>query len=53
MTERLITMSYIPSAFENRSDLLDRVRSVKGVTGATPFIYTEVMQYSSYTGPYF
>ena len=38
-----IVMSYIPSAFENRSDLLDRVRSVKGVTGATPFIYTEVM----------
>ena len=36
-----IVMSYIPSAFENRSDLLDRVRSVKGVTGATPFIYTE------------
>ena len=38
-----IVMSYVPSAFENRSDLLDRVRSVKGVTGATPFIYTEVM----------
>ena len=38
-----IVMSYIPSAFENRTDLLDRVRSVKGVTGATPFIYTEVM----------
>ena len=38
-----IVMSYIPSAFENRSDLLERVRSVKGVTGATPFIYTEVM----------
>ena len=38
-----IVMSYIPSAFENRSDILDRVRSVKGVTGATPFIYTEVM----------
>ena len=38
-----IVMSYIPSAFENRTDLLDSVRSVKGVTGATPFIYTEVM----------
>lgn len=38
-----IVMSYVPSAFENRSDLLDRARSVKGVTGATPFIYTEVM----------
>lgn len=39
-----IVMSYIPSAFENRTDLLDSVRSVKGsLTGATPFIYTEVM----------
>lgn len=38
-----IVMSYVPSAFENHDDLLDRVRSVKGVTGATPFIYTEVM----------
>lgn len=38
-----IVMSYLPSAFENDDGLLDRVRSVKGVTGATPFIYTEVM----------
>ena len=38
-----IVMSYVPSAFENHDDLLDRVRAVQGVTGATPFIYTEVM----------
>ena len=38
-----IVMSYVPSAFENNPDLLDRVRAVEGVTGATPFIYTEVM----------
>ncbi|MDD4702065.1 MAG: lipoprotein-releasing ABC transporter permease subunit [Desulfovibrio sp.] len=38
-----IVMSYLPSAFENNDTLLERVRSVKGVTGATPFIYTEVM----------
>ncbi|MBB5144751.1 lipoprotein-releasing system permease protein [Desulfovibrio intestinalis] len=38
-----IVMSYLPSAFENDDGLLDRVRAVKGVTGATPFIYTEVM----------
>ena len=38
-----IVMSYLPSAFENDDGLLDRIRSVKGVTGATPFIYTEVM----------
>lgn len=38
-----IVMSYLPSSFENDDGLLDRVRSVKGVTGATPFIYTEVM----------
>ena len=38
-----IVMSYLPSAFENDDGLPDRIRSVKGVTGATPFIYTEVM----------
>lgn len=38
-----VVTSYVPSAFENRNDLLARVRSVDGVTGATPFIYTEVM----------
>lgn len=36
-------MSYLPSAFEHNNDLLERIRSVQGVTGATPFIYTEVM----------
>ena len=38
-----IVLSYVPSAFENAPDLLQRVRAVEGVTGATPFIYTEVM----------
>lgn len=38
-----IVMSYLPAAFEQNSDLLERIRSVQGVTGATPFIYTEVM----------
>ena len=38
-----IVMSYLPSAFENDDGLLDRIRSIKGVTGATPFVYTEVM----------
>ena len=38
-----IVMSYVPSAFEHDQDLTQRIRSVDGVTGATPFIYTEVM----------
>ena len=38
-----IVMSYVPSAFEHNLDLSQRIRSVEGVTGATPFIYTEVM----------
>ena len=38
-----IVMSYVPSAFEHNPDLSQRIRSVEGVTGATPFIYTEVM----------
>lgn len=38
-----IVLSYVPSAFENAPDVVKRVRAVEGVTGATPFIYTEVM----------
>ena len=38
-----IVLSYLPSALEQNEDVLQRVRSVQGVTGATPFIYTEVM----------
>lgn len=38
-----IVMSYLPSAFETRGDVTEQARSVAGVTGATPFIYTEVM----------
>lgn len=38
-----IVMSYVPSAFEHNDSLLERIRSVEGVTGATPFVYTEVM----------
>lgn len=38
-----IVMSYLPSALEQNEEVLHRVRSVRGVTGATPFIYTEVM----------
>ncbi len=38
-----IVMSYVPSAFEHDQDLTQRIRSVDGVIGATPFIYTEVM----------
>ena len=36
-----IVMSYVPSAFEHDQDLTQRIRSVDGVTGATPFIYTK------------
>ncbi len=36
-------MAHVPSAFEHNPDLTQQVRAVKGVTGATPFIYTEVM----------
>jgi len=38
-----IVMAHVPSAFEHNPDLTQQVRAVKGVTGATPFIYTEVM----------
>ncbi|MBO5490885.1 lipoprotein-releasing ABC transporter permease subunit [uncultured Desulfovibrio sp.] len=38
-----IVMSHLPSAFETRGNVTEQARSVAGVTGATPFIYTEVM----------
>ena len=38
-----IVMSHVPSAFETHTDVLRQARVVPGVTGATPFIYTEVM----------
>lgn len=39
-----IVMSHVPSAFEQDTPaLLDRIRAVDDVTGAMPFIYTEVM----------
>jgi len=38
-----IVLSHIPSAFENDTDLSRRIPEVPGVTGALPFIYTEVM----------
>ena len=38
-----IVMSYIPQAFGQHPDLARRVAAVDGVTGVTPFIYTEVM----------
>ncbi|WP_165077829.1 MULTISPECIES: ABC transporter permease [unclassified Desulfovibrio] len=39
-----IVMSHVPSAFEHDTPaLLERIRASEGVTGAMPFIYTEVM----------
>ena len=38
-----IVMSYLPQAFASNPDITEQVRAVPGVTGATPFIYTEVM----------
>ncbi|MDE6734152.1 MAG: ABC transporter permease [Desulfovibrio sp.] len=39
-----IVMSHMPSAFEHDTPaLLERIRAAEGVTGAMPFIYTEVM----------
>lgn len=39
-----IVMSHVPSAFEqDLPSLLERIRSANDVTGAMPFIYTEVM----------
>ena len=38
-----IVMSHVPSAFEHDTPaLLERIRGAEGVTGAMPFIYTEV-----------
>lgn len=39
-----IVMSHVPAAFEHDTPaLLERIRAVEDVTGAMPFIYTEVM----------
>ena len=38
-----IVMSYVPAAFQQHPDLVQRVEAVEHVRGATPFIYTEVM----------
>ena len=38
-----IVMSHLPGAFARKPDLAERICAVPGVTGATPFIYTEVM----------
>lgn len=39
-----IVMSHVPAAFEQDTPaLLERIRAVDDVTGAMPFIYTEVM----------
>lgn len=38
-----IVLSYVPSAFARHGDVVAQSRTVPGVTGATPFIYTEVM----------
>ena len=38
-----IVMSYLPQAFAANPNITEQVRAVPGVTGATPFIYTEVM----------
>ena len=38
-----IVMSYMPDAFGAHPELLEQVLATPGVTGATPFIYTEVM----------
>lgn len=38
-----IVLSYIPDAFGKNSGLRDEILRTPGVTGATPFIYTEVM----------
>ena len=38
-----IVMSYMPDAFAEHPELLGEVIKTPGVTGATPFIYTEVM----------
>ncbi len=38
-----IVLSYIPDAFGKNPGLRDEILHTPGVTGATPFIYTEVM----------
>jgi len=38
-----IIMSYRPEAFDNHAALADVARASRDVTGATPFLYTEVM----------
>ena len=38
-----IVMTYAPQAFAKHPDLARRIGEVEGVTGVTPFIYTEVM----------
>ncbi len=38
-----IIMPYVPGALDDTKPILDKVMEVKGVKGATPFIYTEVM----------
>ena len=38
-----IVLSYLPDAFGKNPDLEERILAVPGVTGALPFIYTEVM----------
>lgn len=38
-----IVLSYIPGAFGKNPGLRDEILRTPGVTGATPFIYTEVM----------
>jgi lipoprotein-releasing system permease protein len=38
-----IVMSFRPEALDKHEPLMDVVRASRGVTGATPFVYTEVM----------
>lgn len=43
-----IVMSRIPSQLDDYEPLLEKIRATPGVTGATPFLYTEVMLSSSH-----
>ena len=38
-----IIMSYVPGKLDDHARILEDVRAMPGVTGATPFVYTEVM----------
>ena len=38
-----IVMAHTPNAFEHAPDVAERAREARHVTGATPFIYSEVM----------